>query len=327
MSAVERLMELHGLPVIDFPAAGEDAGKLPEPGAAAWRLAVDPYGDDADDGPQESYEQLWHRFLATVDPAGVRALVVGQWGDVLGEDTGEDSAEAVRLLVAARERLTGLLAVFFGDLEMDDPEISWIAQSDMTPLLTAYPRLQELGVRGGTDLVLGPLRHEHLRTLAVEASGLPAGVVRGVAASDLPALEYLELWLGVRECGGNATVADLAPLLTGERLPALRHLGLRNSGIQDEIAGALATAPVVARLSSLDLSLGVLGDAGATALLAGQPLTHLSWLDLHHNFIREDVARRLRDALEPAGVEVDLDERGAEYEQDGVLHRRTAVGD
>nr|WSX78447.1 STM4015 family protein [Streptomyces sp. NBC_00899] len=319
MSAVEHLDELHGLPVFDFPAAGKDDA-LPETGAVAWRLSVDP--DAEDEAAQEPYGKLWQRFLAAVDPAGVRALVVGEWGDVCAED----SSEAVGLLVGAREQLTGLLAVFLGDVVPEEAEISWIAQSDVTPVLTAYPRLQELGVRGGADLVLGPVRHEHLRTLAVESCGLPAGVVRAVAASDLPALEYLELWLGVPECGGNAAVADLAPLLAGERLPALRHLGLRNSALQDGIAGAVATAPVVARLASLDLSLGALGDEGAAALLAGQPLTHLSWLDLHHHFIGAATARQLRDALEPAGVEVDLDEPVREEEDEhGVLQRYTAV--
>lgn len=309
MSAVEHLDELHGLPVYDFPPAGEAADALPEPSAVAWRLSLDPYADedgDAEAGEDSygSYEKLWQRFLTTVDPAGVRALVVGEWGDAAAED----SREVVRLLADARELLTGLLAVFVGDLVPEEAGISWIGQSDMTPLLTAYPRLQELGVRGGTDLVLSPVRHEHLRTLAVEAGGLPAAVVRAVAASDLPALEYLELWLGVPECGGNTSVADLAPLLAGERLPALRHLGLRNSAVQDEIAAALASAPVVARLASLDLSLGTLGDEGAAALLAGQPLTHLSWLDLHHHFLGDKAAQAVRDALEPAGVEVDLDD-------------------
>lgn len=319
MSAVEHLDELHGLPVVDFPAAGEDES-LPEAGAVAWRLSVGP--DVQDDAVQEPYGKLWQRFLAAVDPAGVRALVIGEWGDVRTEDSGE----AVGLLADAREQLTGLLAVFVGDVVPEQAETSWVAQSDVTPVLTAYPRLRELGVRGGADLVLTPVRHEHLRTLAVESAGLPADVVRAVAASDLPALEYLELWLGVPECGGNAAVADLAPLLTGERLPALRHLGLRNSARQDEVAGALASAPVVARLASLDLSLGALGDEGAAALLAGQPLTHLSWLDLHHHFIGAATARKVRDALEPAGVEVDLDEPRQEDEDgDGVLRRYTAV--
>ncbi|MFG1805094.1 STM4015 family protein [Streptomyces sp. NPDC049040] len=318
MPAVEHLDELHGLPVFAFPAAGDEVGELPEPGAVAWRLSVDPYEDG---GAAEPYGKLWQRFLATVDPAGVRALVVGEWGEVSEEDSGE----AVRLLAEANGLLTGLLAVFVGDIVDDEAAISWIAQSDLTPLLTAYPGLRELGARGGTDLALGPVRHEFLRTLAVEAGGLPADVVRAIGASDLPALEYLELWLGVDEFGGDATVADLDPLLTGERLPALRHLGLRNSAIQDGIAAALATAPVVARLASLDLSLGTLGDEGAEALLAGQPLTHLSWLDLHHHFIGEDASRRIREALEPSGVEVDLDERMRECVEGDELHRYTAV--
>ncbi|GAA4600549.1 hypothetical protein GCM10023195_00170 [Actinoallomurus liliacearum] len=37
----------------------------------------------------------------------------------------------------------------------------------------------------------------------------------------------------------------------------------------------MASAPVVARLEVLDLSMGTLSDDGATALLSGQPLTHL----------------------------------------------------
>ncbi|MFC7639817.1 hypothetical protein ACFQX6_01220 [Streptosporangium lutulentum] len=43
----------------------------------------------------------------------------------------------------------------------------------------------------------------------------------------------------------------LEPILSGERLPTLKHLGLQDSEIQDEIASAVASAPVVARLESL----------------------------------------------------------------------------
>jgi hypothetical protein len=63
-------------------------------------------------------------------------------------------------------------------------------------------------------------------------------------------------------------------------MPRLRHLALCNSVIGDEIAAAAAAAPVVARLEVLGLSMGTLGDAGAEALLGGQPLTHLTKLDL-----------------------------------------------
>ncbi|MFB8775205.1 STM4015 family protein [Streptomyces broussonetiae] len=320
MSHVEHLQELHGLAAFDFPkpGAGQD---LPEAGAVAWRLSVNPYDDDS----KEGFGELWDRFLDTVDPSGVRALVVGQWDEPYENDSGM----IVRRLVDAKDRLTGLRALFIGDLEMEEAEISWIEQSDVTPVLDAFPLLEELGVRGGTGLRFPAVRHERLRTLSFEAGGLPGEVVRGVAASELPALEYLEMWLGVAEYGGDATVADLAPILGGGRFPALHHLGLRNSEIQDEIAAAVASAPVVAQLRSLDLSLGVLTDEGLAALLDGQPLTHLTWLDLHHNFVTEPVADRARAALEPAGVEVDLSKTGHEdeWEDDGVVHRFTAVAE
>jgi hypothetical protein len=50
----------------------------------------------------------------------------------------------------------------------------------------------------------------------------------------------------------------------------------------------------------------MLSDVGAAALLAGQPLVHLRRLDLHHHFLTEAMQARLRDELEPAGVELDL---------------------
>ncbi|MCF6521647.1 STM4015 family protein [Streptomyces sp. JJ36] len=318
MSHVAHLQELHGLPAHDFPEPGADR-ELPEAGAVAWRLAVDPYGDSS----EEKFGELWDRFLDSVDLTAVRALVVGQWG----EPYDDDSSGVVQRLVDARDRLTSLRAVFVGDLEREEAEISWIEQSDVTPVLEAYPLLEEFGIRGGTGLRFPAVRHRHLRTLRFEAGGLPGEVVRGVAASELPALEHLDMWLGVEEYEGDASVADLAPILSGGRFPALRHLGLRNSEIQDEIAAAVAAAPVVAQLTSLGLSLGVLTDEGATALLGGQPLTHLTRLDLHHNFVTEPVSERIRAALEPSGVEVDLSEPGETWEDDGVVHRFTAVAE
>ncbi|MCE3034741.1 STM4015 family protein [Streptomyces sp. CMSTAAHL-2] len=316
MSNVEHLKELHGLPAFEFEP--ESKRELPAAGAVAWRVSVDPYGDS-----DIAFEELWDRFLETVDPAGIRAIIMGPWGEAYDND----SELIVNRLVKDRERLTGLRAVFIGDLEMEEAEISWIEQSDVTPVLAAYPLLEELGIRGGSGLRFPAVRHEHLRTLRFESGGLPGEVVRGVAGSELPALEHLDIWLGVSEYGGDATVADLAPFLAGGGFPALRHLGLRNSEIQDEIATAVASAPVVAQLTSLDLSMGVLTDEGMIALLDGQPLTHLTKLDLHHNYVTEPVAGRVRAALEPSGVEVDLSEPGDTWEHEGVVHRYTAVAE
>ncbi|MFH8462960.1 STM4015 family protein [Streptomyces sp. NPDC017991] len=307
--------------------AGEEAGPLPPPGAVAWRLARNPQVGDA-----ESFETCWHRFLETVDSARVRALVLG--AGAYGTDAdgdGDGPAGTAGRLVAAADRLTGLEALYLADLGHEEGELSWIVQGDVTPILSAYPHLRELGVRGSgggfegaPGLRLGPLRHEHLRVLRLENRGLPGEVARGLAASDLPGLRHLDLWLGEEEYGRTTTLADLAPLLDGDRLPALRHLGLQNCEIDDEIAAALASAPVVARLTSLHLSLGTLGDAGAEALLGGQPLTHLQELDLYHHFLSDPMMRRMREALEPFGVKVNLD---GQEEADDDEPRYIAVGE
>ncbi|WAP59262.1 STM4015 family protein [Streptomyces sp. S465] len=316
--SVHHLENLYGLPAFDFPLPDAET-ELPEPGAVAWRISYDPYSDESD----EDFDGRFQRFLTTVDPSRVRAVIIGLWGETYEGD----ADDAIEQLLMAKDRLTSLEAVFIGDITPEESEISWIQQSDVTPVLRAFPGLRELGVRGGSELSFPAVTHANLRTLRFETGGLPGAVVRGVAASDLPALEHLEMWLGVDEYGGDATVADLAPILAGGRFPALRHLGVQNSEIQDEIAAAVAAAPVVAQLESLDLSMGVLTDEGAAALLDGQPLTHLKRLDLDHNYFSAAMEERLRTALEPSGVKVEMSEKGDEDEDGDEVFRYTAVSE
>ncbi|MEU4997878.1 STM4015 family protein [Streptomyces sp. NPDC021622] len=291
------LEQFDGLPVFTFPFEGDDAAdELPPPEAVAWRF--DSYAGE------EVFARQWRRFLAAVPLEKVRALVIGPWWDAYDE---VGIAPVVELLCAERDGLAGLRALFLADVLSEESEISWIKLGDLTPLLKAFPRLETLGARGGEALVLEPVRHDFLRSLRFESGGLPAAPVRALGACEFPALERLELWLGTDWYGGDASVADVAPLLSpGGRLPALRHLGLQNSDIQDEIAAAVAGAPVVPQLDSLALSMGALSDEGGAALLDGQPLTHLGELDLHHHFLSEPMAARVLDALEPHGVRVDL---------------------
>ncbi|NEA44077.1 leucine-rich repeat domain-containing protein [Streptomyces sp. SID11385] len=309
----KRLREASGNP------AEKALRELPAAESVAWSLAVQPWE------AVETWTECFDRFRSHVDLSEVRALVVGSWGEAYESS----SAPVLEKLLEHRAELPALRALFLGDMTSEDAEISWIQQSDVTALFTDFPRLEELGIRGGSALALSPVRHEKLRKLTIETGGLPAAVVRSVGASDFPALTHLELWLGTDEYGGDSTIADLAPLLAGERLPALTHLGLLDSEDQDLVAEAVATAPVVARLDSLDLSLGVLSDRGAEALLAAAPrLTHLRSLDLHYNFLTDEVRERLRTALEPAGVALDLDEADAESWDDGdTTHRFVSVGE
>ncbi|MER6347358.1 STM4015 family protein [Streptomyces sp. NPDC001595] len=319
MTIGDHLSALYRLPAHTFPGPEARTDDLPEPDSVAWRVTSDVY--DAN----EDWTAAFTRFCATVDTARVRALIVGAWEEAY--DT--DSSAVIEALVAVRDRFPALRALFLGDMVMEECEISWINQTDVTPLLAAFPDLEEFGVRGGSGLRFPALRHTALRRLTMESGGLPAAVVRGVSASDLPALEHLDLWLGTPDYGGDSEVGDLDGILSGARLPRLRHLALRNSEMQDAVAAAVASAPVVARLEVLDLSMGVLTDEGATALLSGQPLTHLKELDLHHHYISEPLRERLVRTLETAGVSLDLDRDDADEDEDddGTVWRYVAVGE
>jgi hypothetical protein len=298
MGVYQHLEEYAGLPVATFnedTRPDEGGGDLPAAGEAAWFV-----GTSFD---EENFGDVFARFLRTVDTAEVTALIIGYWGAEY--DSG--AADPVALLTAAAASFPKLRALFLGDITGEESEISWIEHSDVTPLLAAFPDLERIEVRGSQGLVLDPVKSERLRVLRLESGGLPAQVVRAVGASELPNLEHLDLWLGEENYGGDATVADLAPFLGGERLPAQRHHGLEDSEIQEENEAAVAGAPGVARLESLTLAMGILNVRGAEALLAGQPLTHLRKLDLHHHFLSDAMVARVKAAL--PGVEVDLDEQ------------------
>ncbi|MFG2088296.1 MULTISPECIES: STM4015 family protein [unclassified Spirillospora] len=295
MGVYEHLDEYFGLPVFRFNEETEPDDELPPAAGSAWYVATsfdeEPFGD------------VFARFVEAVDTAEITALIIGYWG--ASYDT--EAADPVKLLSEAAASFPKLRALFLGDITGEESEISWIEHSDISPLFAAFPGLERFEIRGAGGLVLAPIKSETLTVLRFESGGLPAGVVQAVGASELPNLRHLDLWLGVENYGGDATVADLGPILSGERLPVLRHLGLEDSETQDEIAAAVAGAPVVARLESLSLAMGTLTDRGAEALLSGQPLTHLRKLDLHHHYLSDAMMERVRTTL--SGVEVDLNEQ------------------
>ncbi|MFI6163673.1 MULTISPECIES: STM4015 family protein [unclassified Micromonospora] len=315
MSVLSHAESFAGLRVVQVPADGP----LPAvDGPVAWRIDHADWGDTNEHVPCPRFRDAFDRFVDAVGES-VQALVVGSWGYAAVNPAPLDQ------LCAAAPRLPNLTALFFGDIVSEECEISWMRVGDVSRLLTAYPKLEVLRVRGGEDFRFSPVRHGRLRRLEVESGGLSGDFVRAVLDSELPALTDLELWLGVEYYGGDTTVDDLAPLLAGQRFPALRRLGLCNAEHADEIAEALAAAPVVRRLELLDLSLGTLSDRGALALAGGQPLTHLTKLDLSHHYVSDEVVAAVRAAV--PGVTVDLSDPQEPDIDDDEEHRYTAVSE
>ncbi|BFH11652.1 hypothetical protein J6TS7_07520 [Paenibacillus dendritiformis] len=110
--------------------------------------------------------------------------------------------------------------------------------------------------------------HARLKELVIICGGLPAEVLADIRNAKLPELRKLELYLGVDEYGFSGSLDDVLSVAKPGLFPKLTYLGLKDSEIQDEIAQALADAPILDQLETLDLSYGTLSDAGAEALLA-----------------------------------------------------------
>lgn len=275
---------------------------LPDPATTMVRLSV-----DWDEGG--SWTDKLSAFLALPGVEATRGLVVGMWDEEVSSGSSPDTM--IQALTAAHGALPNLRVLFINDITSEESELSWITNGDLSPVLAAYPHLTHLGVRGGNELSLGLLHLPELRHLIIQTGGLDASVVRQVMTADLPALEHLELFLGTDNYGATSSVDDLTPLLDGTLFPRLKYLGLKNSDYQDQIAQVLASAPVTATLEELDLSLGVLTDEGAQALLGSEHVGNLKKLHVAHHFMSGEMVARL-EALPP---EVDASDRQDDDEE------------
>ncbi|MDE3720683.1 STM4015 family protein [Nocardiopsis sp. N85] len=318
-----------GEPHAELPPSHEPLFRaLADPGSFAWRLRTVPppyhFTTRGKGRPFETLSEYLDRFVELVPPQRVRALVVGHTPDEKGE---MDAALVAGELRERAPHWPELRSLFFGEILQAENEISWIDLSDLAPLVSAFPKLRRLVVRGGSGtLGLRLPEHRWLRELTVESGGLRPEVVRDVCASGLPGLRRLELWLGADEYGGGAAPEDLTPLLTGEAFPELEYLGLLNTEGVDSWIAPLARSAVLKRVRSLGLGLGDLTDEGGRAIVEhADAFAHLELLDLHHHFLSEEVRTEIGAAL--PGVRVNLSAPQTPEKWDGELHYYTAVSE
>ncbi len=245
-----------------------------------------------------SWLDIFSDFLAYPNIEKTTGIVIGNWH----KDAIRRPDDIVRALIASRDKLPNITAIYWGDIESEECEMSWIDNPDLSPLLTAYPDLEYLLVRGIGGLSLGSLQHDKLRFLGIESGGLPQHILEEVLNAKLPELTHLELWLGDSYYGFNFGLEALQPLLQGKLFPKLAYLGLCDSEITDEIAQAIVDAPILDQLKGLDLSMGTLGDEGAQALMASEKVRQLKWLIIIHIYCSE----AMMDQLNALPISVDL---------------------
>ncbi|HEY1122338.1 MAG TPA: hypothetical protein VGE67_12090, partial [Haloferula sp.] len=161
------------------------------------------YSYDNEDGDPEEDLKI---YLTDPRTATIKGLVFGMPGE-----SGESFSGIIDILVDHAAKLPALRGIFLGDIVQEENEMSWIEQGDIGLILAAFPKLEELRVRGQSSLQLSPCTNESLKRLTIETGGMPTDVLHNLARCSFPNLEHLELWLGEDGYGWEGDVDDVLP--------------------------------------------------------------------------------------------------------------------
>lgn len=214
------------------------------------------------------------------------------------------------------------------DAEFMDQD-SWRAVGNLSKLWAIAPQLREVRLKGsgndGPSTTLGTVVAPHLEKFVHISSGLSKDVPVQLGRASLPELRHLELYFGQDDYGNSCTVKSLAGILEGKGLPRLEYLGLVNSEWERELIVALARAPIVKRLKTLDLTKGTMWREAAAALLQhASAFRHLQLLDLSDNYFDDEQAAAIKRAIPCANV---ADQKELDDPDDDEPYRYVTVGE
>lgn len=270
--------------------------------------------DEYEDG-KKGAETMLAEIMADAEFASLEELVIGCWGEAW-EDNPQPIVDGI---VANPEQFSHIKSIFFGDMDFEECEVSWIMQADYSKLWAAMPQLERFIVKGSNDLILGEISHENLKTLEVICGGLPVEIINSIKSAKLPSLEKLLLYVGVEDYGFTGNLSDIKALLSESDFPKLTYLGITDSEIQDDICAAVLESKYINRITTLDLSMGTLTDKGGAMLLEKLPsLDNIKTVDLQYHFMTDDMMKKLT-ALDQ-DVCVDDQEEMEEYDGEVWLY-------
>lgn len=277
-------------------------------------------GLDIENAPEneKEIEEIFNDFFNAEGLEQIESLVIGCW---ISYGDGDLAASVVEPLIRHAAKFTNLRSLFIGDAIQEESEVSWLEMCDLTHFWAAFPQLETLQIRGTNDLSLGKIDLPRLKSLTIQTGGMPQSVIQETLQGNLPKLEHLELWLGVEEYGGDGCVQDFDELFAGKLFPQLKYLGLRDSEWTDELAEAIANAPILDRLETLDLSNGVLTDKGAEFLFQSEKIKKLKTLDLRFHYMSD----LQMDKMSQLPCEVKQDEQQKADVYDGEEYRYPSV--
>ncbi len=154
---------------------------------------------------------------------------------------------------------------------------------DLVALREAVPRLRRLSLSGHA-LVLGELAFPELERLQLTDSEPSAATSRALARATLPALGELRLDFGDDFATGDASIDDVFEMLHRRDFRLLSSLALRHTRYIREVVLELASSPLAAQLTTLDLASNHMTDVHARQLAAHRDkFPRLAHLDVSRN--------------------------------------------
>lgn len=234
----------------------------------------------------------------------LRQLTLG----MVNFDGGNDYEPAIEALAAA-PRPT-LRTLYLGDFTRDQSELNWASLGGLHALWPQVPNLRELTLRGGSMKQLGPISLPKLARFTTITGGLDAESLEHIARAAWPELRLLSLQIGLGHQGAATNVRFVEPLLAGTTTPKLTSLGILNCGFTEELVDRLVDSPLVAQLTTLDLSMGTLGERGVDVLCAhAERFAHLV-LHIDDNYVTADGCAALRQVFKEVHVGTQRDDAG-----------------
>lgn len=282
-----------------YVETAEEAAKEMKVVAKRFGLSYDDYENDV---------QLIDKIKKDKKLGTYKQLTIGCWNYEEG-----DCSELVAWMIENKACFQQLEGLFWGDIDSEEQEISWIEQTDLGPLLDIMPNLKELKIKGTNNLRLGIKARPNLTSLEIISGGMPDEVVDDIVQSDFPNLEKLVLYVGVNDYGFDDDLEIFRPLFSKAKFPKLKHLGLVNAEEQNSVVDMFLESDILPQLEVMEISNGILTDEGAQKLLDNvDKISHLKLIDMSYHFISEDMQRKLRKL--PVKVDLsDVQEYDEEY--------------
>jgi hypothetical protein len=223
-----------------------------------------------------SYEDKLFSLIGKPNSNQIEALVFGtaHYGKYI---------KPFDFLINFSDALPNLEAIFLGDFNQEDMYIgrkAGFSEGNLSQVLSKYSQLQLLQIRAGSDYVFSECRHEKIKALRIEMSYNVHQCLNGINKLDLPALEYLELWIDAPANQNNLLMNDLNVIFYENKFPKLKYLGIKNCSFVDDVATSIAKSPLMEGLIELDLSLGNLSSKGLSALLSSNFINELDVLNV-----------------------------------------------